>query len=176
MACRAEVASLCVDIWHFFSRLCTTHTLPSGSSAGVACDVAQSDLTMCLWMVWHSWMVAYHMAWAEWGDPVMACHVACGAHLSGACVGVGPTCWLGQMRECHVTLGCWGVGTAIWHCNSNWIFELAPLLISKLYPERSPSPNCTRRSLWSNLNYWSIHLICFIFSEFILIAHLVQKL
>jgi hypothetical protein len=51
VAYRFEVASLCAAIWHLSSLLCTTHMLPSDSSADVAYDAAQLGLVMCLWMV-----------------------------------------------------------------------------------------------------------------------------
>jgi hypothetical protein len=38
-------------IWHLPSLLCTTHMLPSGSNADVACDVDQSGPVMCLWVI-----------------------------------------------------------------------------------------------------------------------------
>jgi hypothetical protein len=76
VAYRVEVASLCAAIWHLFSLLCTTHTLPSGSNADVASDVAQLGLAICLWVVWHGWMVSCHVAWTGWGGPLVDCHVA----------------------------------------------------------------------------------------------------
>jgi hypothetical protein len=117
VACTVEVASLCAAIWHLFSLLCITHTLPSGGSAGVAYDVAQSDLAMCLWMVWHGWMVACHVAWAGWGCPVMACHVA---------LLWGPLADLDQWDSAtwHLAVELTQSGAAMWHCNSNWFFFL----------------------------------------------------
>jgi hypothetical protein len=47
--------------------------------------------------------------------------------------------------------------------------------ISNLHPAVYLSPSCTQISPWLNLSPWSAYLICFIFSEFILIASLIQK-
>jgi hypothetical protein len=73
VAYRVEVASLCATIWHLFSLLCTTHTLPSGSSADVAYNVAQSNLATCLCLV--KWLLTWTNEWVPRG--------ICGAHLSG---------------------------------------------------------------------------------------------
>jgi hypothetical protein len=62
-----------------FLLLCISHTLPSGTGADVASDVAQYDLATCLWMVWRGWMVACRGV-DHWLTTTWHCG---GAHLSG---------------------------------------------------------------------------------------------
>jgi hypothetical protein len=101
-----------------------------------------------------------------------------GAHLSVTCARVGPTCWHGPMGGCHVALGCWA--GPIWCCHvahtlSLPLFYISFVLCTQFVPRTIVIPKLHPELSWSNLNPWLIHLICFIFFEFILIAPLIQK-
>jgi hypothetical protein len=126
-----------------------------------------SELALCGCAVWHK---------LEWGGPLVDCHMA----------QVGPTC-----QTCGTHMGevdQWGADTWHWHaevaqwgadtCHSlslPW-FYVCMFEILSLHPVVYLSPSCTQMNPWLNLSPWSAYLICFMFSEFILIAPLIQKL
>jgi hypothetical protein len=111
--------------------------------------------------------------WVRWTNGVLTRGTS-GTHLSDMW---DPHGWGGPMRYWHVALTCWGGPMRCWHvshtlsslilCVYVWDPQFAPRWVSvpKLHPEL----------LWLNLSPWLIHLICFIFPEFILIAPLIQK-
>jgi hypothetical protein len=157
VACTVEVASLCAAIWHSHSILCTIHTLPSGNSAYVACDVAQSNLAMCLYLV--KWLLTWTTGWLPRG-------------MSGTHMGEVDQ-WGADMWHWHAEVVQWGADTwhplsLLWSCM--YMFE-----IPNLHPAVHLSPSCNQISPWLNLSPWSAYLICFILFEFILIAPLIQK-
>jgi hypothetical protein len=114
-----------------------------------------------------------------WGLLLLCCNVALGAevalswlatwhvggaHMSGQYSG-GP-----HMAE----VGQWGAAT--WHPLSPFNPACACMFgTPSLHPEVLLSPSCTQRGLDQISALWSAYLICFIFSDFILIAPLVQK-
>jgi hypothetical protein len=137
------VTSLCAVIWHLFSLLCITHTLPSGSSAGVAYDVSLDSVT------WLNGGLPHGMGWMRW-----PCHgLPRGTHVGPTCQVLasdwGPLADLDQWESVtwHLAIELAQSGAAMWHCNSNWVFKFALFLIPKLHPDRSLSPSCTQRNL-----------------------------
>jgi hypothetical protein len=69
----------------------------------------------CIEMRWPSLVVPCGMYWGEVDHWLTATWHWGGAHLLVTYSRVGPTCWRGPMRGCHVALGCW-VGP-VWCCH-----------------------------------------------------------
>jgi hypothetical protein len=101
---------------------------------------------------------------------------------------VGPTCqWLVPGWGPLADVDQWEVGTwhsaaelaqsgaATWHTLSLLLFYISFVLCTQFVPRTMVIPKLHPESSWSNLSLWLIHSICFIFSEFILIAPLIQK-
>jgi hypothetical protein len=86
---------------------------------------------------WLSVVVSCGIHWDEVDHWLAATWHCGGAHLSVTCTRVGPTCWHGPMRGCHVALGCW-VGP-IWCCH-----VAHPLSSSVLYLFCFLHPVCTQ--------------------------------
>jgi hypothetical protein len=105
---------------------------------------------------WHMWGPLVRYPTPRWGPPVLTWTNE--IVTRGSCLLTWPTLVL--PRGTPSLLFC---------------FVFSVLLIPSLHPRLLLSPSCTQRGLWSNLSPWSAYLICFIFSEFILIAPLVQK-
>jgi hypothetical protein len=110
-----------------------------------------------------------------WHGPLVDCHVAW----------VGPTCqicgthmgevdqWGADTWHWHAEVVQWGADT--WHSLSLLWFCMCMFEIPNLHPAVHLSPSCTQISPWLNLSPWFTYLICFIFSEFILIAPVIKK-
>jgi hypothetical protein len=103
--------------------------------------------------------------WHVWGPPVRYPR-QCGAHL----------CWHGPIGLWHVAVVCWP--GPLWCCHvahllSSFIFILG-VFHTQFVPRVVVVPKLYSELPWLNLSPWLIHLICFISSEFILIAPLIQ--
>jgi hypothetical protein len=116
-----------------------------------------------------------HVARASWCGSLVDCHVAwvrltyqiCGTHMGEV------DQWGADTWHWHVEVVQWGADT--WHPLSLLWFCMCMFEIPNLHLAVHLSPSCTQISPWLNLSPWSAYLICFIFSEFILIAPLIQK-
>jgi hypothetical protein len=115
----------------------------------------------------------------RWCGQMTNCHVKLwwGPLVSWLVLGWGPPADMDQWESVtwHSYVEVAQSGAATWHSCWRWLLGCRLSQVSKLYSKSILSLNYTQRSLWSNLSPWSAYLICFIFSEFILIAPLVHK-
>jgi hypothetical protein len=163
-----EVASLCATIWH----------LPCCCGPFIGCQVAAVLMWPVMWTNQglpcvsgkSDWVKEYYATWHglgevdQWGADTW--------HKWD------PHGWGGPMRCWHVALTCWGGPMRCWHATPSFSllwFCMCMFEIPNLHPAVYLSPSCTQISPWLNLSHWLIHLICFMSSEFISIAPLIQK-
>jgi hypothetical protein len=132
------------------------------------CDIYVSfnflkHIFVCIW--WCGQIADCHVA--LWWDPLDG-YLGCGgAHLltwTNETVSRGIVClmWLGVV----LPRGYQFLSPLLNNCSASALQFVPQLaIVPTLYPEK----------LWLNLSPWSAYLICFIFSEFILIVPLIQK-
>jgi hypothetical protein len=109
----------------------------------------------------------------------MACHVALwwGPPVRWLVLGWGPLADMDQWEVVtwHSAAELAQSDAATWHTLSLPLFYTSFVLCTQFVPRTIVVPKLHPELSWSNLSPWLIHLICFIFSKFILIAPLIQK-
>jgi hypothetical protein len=101
-----------------------------------------------------------------------------GAHLSGdSCLGGAHLlAWTNEMLTHGTVMLRWPSEVLTRGTLSLFSDSVCACLRSPVCTQMSLCPpSCTQMNPWLNLSPWSPFLICFIFSEFILIAPLIQK-
>jgi hypothetical protein len=166
----------------------TTGWLPCGTEvAHLSCDLCLGGAHLLTWtngrvprgtwlLRWLNQRLPCVSVW--WSScscgPFTCCHVAD--------VVMWPVMWtyIGEVDQwdvdtwhCHAEVAQWGVDT--WHPLSLLWFCVCMFEIPSLHPDESLSPSYTQMNPWLNLSPWFPFLIYFIFSEFILIAPIIQK-